>query len=60
MKGLIDRRVNRLAELLSSNTPKPQNFRTQDLLGIFEDNEFPSYGIIYKLPQSGNTLTVSL
>ncbi|KUJ13130.1 uncharacterized protein LY89DRAFT_721898 [Mollisia scopiformis] len=60
VRALIDRRVNRIAELLSTKTPKPTDFRVQDCLGFFEDDEFPRYGMIYRLPQSASREVVSL
>lgn len=60
VKALIDRRVNRIAELLSTKTPKPTDFRIQDCLGFFEDDEFPRYGVMYRMPQSASRQVVSL
>jgi hypothetical protein len=47
---LISRRVEGLAQLLSSEAEKPISFRSLDCIGYFEDPDRPRYGLIFSLP----------
>lgn len=53
---LISRRVEGLAQLLSSEAEKPISFRSLDCIGYFEDPDRPRYGLIFSpLPAMAQT-----
>lgn len=48
--ALIAKRVGQLANLLSSACPKPASFRVLDCVKYFEDDRYPRYGLVFKMP----------
>jgi hypothetical protein len=54
-KSIVLNRLNRLAELLSSKVPKPEDLRVLECLGYFEDSYMPRHGILHRVPSGSES-----